>query len=103
MAVLSAQAYLRGEIAVIKKRQLEFEDDLVIYRRKREEKEKDNDDSIDLKNVTQKIIAEVKKELSARFDVWVWLRDKVAPQFVSVLLTIFIILMGLFLSGNFPW
>lgn len=104
MAVLSAQAYLRGEIAKVKKWQIDYETESKSYRRSRETHEREhNGDSVDIENVTQKIAQGVQKALSQRFNIWVWLRDKVAPQFVSILFTIIIILMGLFLSGNFPW
>lgn len=105
MALLSAQAYLRGEIAKIKKWQVDYQEDSRKYRRTREQLEhNENHEESDLKSTTQKIIAEVKTQLDARlpFDWSLWLRDKVLPQFVSVALTVLIIAMGLFFSGKWP-
>lgn len=105
MAVLSAQAYLRGEIAKLKKWQIDYENDSRQYRRIRERFEKDHngDSSVDLTDITEKITEGIQKALAQRFDFWVYLRDKVAPQFISIAVTVIIILMGLFLSGKFPW
>lgn len=101
MALLSAQAYLRGEVANVKKWQIDFQTDNKSYRKEREEHER-NGDSVDVAGLTEKIAQGVQKALAQRFDVWVWLRDKVAPSLVSTAIMAIIILMGLIATGRFP-
>lgn len=108
VAIFGIQQYIRGELAIVKKRQITFEDDYKRYRNHREKKEREmfgDDTDEDIPN-TQKMMRvaaqEVAKAFANRFDWGVYLRDRVLPGFISTAITILIIMMGLFMSGKWP-
>jgi len=77
--------YTRGEISSIRKNEIDFRIDLNDFkgelrevRRKREEREEKRE--TDLLTTTQKIKAVLEK----RFDFWTYLRDKVLPQIITL-------------------
>jgi hypothetical protein len=85
LAILGMEAYLRGEIASMKRRQIDFESDLREYRKKRENKEgiKGND-AVD---TTQKIANAIRDALGQRFDWGVYFRDKILPPILVIIAT----------------
>jgi hypothetical protein len=105
LAIWNMQQYLRGEIAVVKKRQLTSEIDVKKYRNYREKREKElfgeNEDDNGM-SITQKVMKLAAKEVAdafaRRFDFWVWFRDRVLP----VLVTGFIIGLLYLVYGKNP-
>lgn len=95
LSILAMQAYLRKEVAVIKKHQLEFEQSTSKYRNYREKKENEKED--DVVSISQRIALEVRKALddafSKRFDFWIYLRDKVLPGIISLFILIMLYLI----------
>ncbi len=91
LAILGMQSYIRSELVIVKKDQIEFGQDLQAFkkelrevRRAREVKEKARDDGDEV-NTTQKIIKTFAEEMSKRFDLFVWFRDKVLPTVVTII------------------
>ena len=91
LAILGMQSYIRSELVIVKKDQIEFGQDLQSFktelrqvRRAREVKEKARDDGDEV-NTTQKIIKTFAEEMSKRFDLFVWFRDKVLPTVVTII------------------
>lgn len=90
-SILSMQAYLRRELAIVKKRQIDFETDYKRYRNHRERREKeligDLNEGEDGMSITQKVMRvaaqEVAKAFAQRFDVWVYFRDRVLPTIIT--------------------
>lgn len=83
--MFSMLAYLRREIPVIKKEQIEFREELRDVRKVREGREKD------MKSTNEKIA----EYFSKKFDFWVWFRDKVLPQvFGLIVLAILYLAFG---------
>jgi len=79
--------YERNEIGTIRKNEIEFRIDLAAFReelrevrREREKREKKLD--IDLQTTTEKIMT----ILGKRFDFWTYLRDKVVPQILTLVI-----------------
>lgn len=109
LAILGMQSFTRSELANIIKKQYEFEEQLkqfqrqtTSYRAYRERKEKSNsidDDNEDVLNITDKIVKGVRAELAQRFDVWVYLRDKVLPQLLTMII---IAILALTFANKLP-
>jgi len=83
LAILGMQSYIRAKVSTIEKRQIDFEDELRIYRIERESKERKQRD--DVLSTTQKVIREITKAMDARFNWGVYFRDKVLPQVIIVI------------------
>ena len=104
-AILGIQAWTRSELVNIKKEQIQLRQDFneskkesLQYRIRREKQEKrllgglEGDDEM---STTQKIVREIKKEFSNRFDFWIWFRDKVLPSVaVAIVLGLLYLLFG---------
>lgn len=94
VAIFGIQQYIRGELAIVKKRQINFEDDYKRYRNHREKREREmignfsgeNNDDDDIP-ITQKMMRvaaqEVAKAFANRFDVWTYFRDRVLPTLIT--------------------
>ena len=87
LAILGMLSYSRSEMAIVKKTQIEFGQDLGAFkkelrevRRERERREQQHED--DLLTTTQKIAREITKAFSSRFDFWTWARDRILPPIV---------------------
>jgi hypothetical protein len=63
--------YVRGQLPIIQKEQVDFRDELRHVRQRREAEEM---------NTAQKI----ETILSKRFDFWIYFRDKVLPNIITV-------------------
>jgi len=93
-------SYVRSEVAVIKKTEIgfgqdldNFKNELRGFRRLREKKEEERGQ--DLLNTTEKIAA----ALAKRFDFWTWSRDRVLPQVITLII---VGLLYLVFGGNAP-
>lgn len=113
LAILNMLSYLRNEMALNRKKSIDFDREFKIYKEKQDEyrmlREKEerrvsnlitsflSGRSIDeqatrpvnqeeLMTTTQKIIREVGKAFAARFDFWVWIRDKVLPSIITIII-----------------
>ena len=95
LTILGMQSFIRSELANVKKDVIDVRSDLTefkkesrAYRVQREKQEKkmlgslEGDDEL---STTQKIVREVAKAFSQRFDFWIWFRDKVLPGIVSLI------------------
>jgi hypothetical protein len=95
LAIVGMQAWMRSELVNIKRDVLETKKDLeeskketLQYRVRRERQEKkllgslEGDDQM---STTQKIVREIAKEFSKRFDFWAWFRDKVLPAILTAI------------------
>lgn len=93
-SILSMQAYLRRELASMKRKQIDAEMDAKRYRQHRESKEREMSDNFDINetdeekmSITQKMMVvaakEVAKAFASRFDVWVYFRDRVLPTLLT--------------------
>ena len=76
--------YVRGELSTLKKSHYEFEEELRDFRKKREERERFRED--DLTTTTQKIRAIIEATEAKRWDFWIYMRDKVMPQVITLIL-----------------
>ena len=86
-----------NRLAVVERRQIEFEKDARAYRIHRESRE--NDHSNDVMTTTGKIAEEIKKAFAQRFDAGVYFRDRVLPP---VLVAIVLGLLYLLFGGSAP-
>ena len=84
LAILGMQAWMRAELVTVKKQVIETQDNLEEfkkesrrYRVKRERREGVNDGD-DTMSTTEKISQQFNKP-------WVWFRDKVLPQVISLI------------------
>jgi hypothetical protein len=95
LAIVGMQAWMRSELVNIKRDVLETKKDMeetkketLQYRVRRERQEKkllgslEGDDQV---STTQKIVREIAKEFSKRFDFWAWFRDKVLPAILTAI------------------
>jgi len=96
LVIFSLEISNSNRLAVVEKRQIDFERDYNLYRSKREKKESNRD--IDVLSITQEITKGIKEALAQRFDVWVWFRDRVLP----VLVTGFILVLLSLVYGKLP-
>jgi hypothetical protein len=93
LAIIGMQAWLRSDVANVKKDVIETKSDLKefkremnSYRMRREKKEEDRErGGEELLTTTQKIVREVSKAFSQRFDFWTWFRDKVLPAIMTAI------------------
>ena len=89
-----------NRLAVVERRQIEFEKDARAYRIHRESRE--NDHSNDVMTTTDKIAEGIKKAFAQRFDAGVYFRDKILPTIISTILLALIAIIGLFMAGKLP-
>lgn len=104
LAILGMLSYSRSEMAIVKKTQIEFGQDLGAFkkelrevRRERERREQQHED--DLLSTTQKIAKEITKAFASRFDFWTWARDRILPP---VVITFVLGLLYLVFGGKLP-
>ena len=83
LAILGMQAFIRSELANVKRKQIEFENDLRQYRLQRERRENEHDDNV--MNTTQKIVKALQEAKAMEFNFWIWFRDKVLPGIISLI------------------
>lgn len=83
LVIFSLEMSNSSRLAVVEKRQAEFERDVKLYREKREKWE-NRDDEDDVMNTTQKIIKAIADAEARRFDFWLWFRDRVLPQIITL-------------------
>ena len=81
--LLSIETSNSNRIAIVEKRQIEFERDIRNYRRQREMRE--DDDSDEAMNTTQKILRAIAEHEASKFNYVVWFRDRVFPQIVTLI------------------
>lgn len=81
---------LYKDVIELRREQKDFWDELrdVRYARERKEEERDKD----LMTTTQKIRAIMEAAEAKRFDFWVYARDKVAPQIISMIVIAILVL-----------
>jgi len=84
LAIMGMQAYIRSDLANVKKKQMDFENELRGYRRIREKREDEHDSEI--MNTTQKIIKAITEAKASEFNFWLWFRDKVLPGIISLIM-----------------
>lgn len=93
VAIFGIQQYIRGELAIVKKRQIHFEEDYKRYRNHREKREREmignfsgennGDDDIPITQKMMRVAAqEVAKAFANRFDFWTYFRDRVLPTLI---------------------
>jgi hypothetical protein len=83
LAIMGMQAYIRSDLANVKKKQFDFENELRQYRIQRERREdKENNDVM---NTTQKIVKAISEAKASEFNFWLWFRDKVLPGIISLI------------------
>jgi hypothetical protein len=80
--ILAMEGSNSNRLAVVEKWQIEFEKDKNVYRRQREDREKNDDD---LMTNTQKMAKIVAQEFAKRFDFWSWFRDRILPTVVTII------------------
>lgn len=80
--LLSLSGSNSNRLALVERWQIEFERNNRLYREKRERMESRNGD--DEVNITQKILQAIKENEAAKFDWWIWFRDRVLPVVVTV-------------------
>jgi Trk K+ transport system NAD-binding subunit len=100
IVILSMEGSNSNRLAIVEKRQIEFEQDIKTYRRQREIRE--DNGSEETMNTTQKILAAIAEAEAKKFNWSAWFRDRVLPSFVTVAISAFIVVLGLFLSGKLP-
>jgi CHASE3 domain sensor protein len=98
--IFSIETSNSNRIAIMEKRQIGFEEDIKDYRRQREIRE--DNGSEETMNTTQKILQAIAEAEAKKFNWSAWFRDRVLPSFVTVAISAFIVIMGLFISGNLP-
>ena len=96
LVIFSLEISNSSRLAVVEKKQIEFERDYNMYRKKREQRENNHDQEV--LSVTQEIAKGIKDAFAQRFDVWVWFRDRVLP----VLVTGFILVLLSLVYGGRP-
>jgi hypothetical protein len=83
LAIMGMQAFIRSDLANVKKRQIEFENELRQYRMQRERREDTHDSEV--MNTTQKIVTAIANAKAQEFNFWLWFRDKVLPGIISLI------------------
>lgn len=81
--LLSIESSNSNRIAVVEKRQIEFERDVRSYRRQREMRE--DNDSEEVMNTTQKILKAIAEAEAKKFNYAAWFRDRVLPQVITLI------------------
>lgn len=79
-ALFDMLRYVRSEISSIKKNQIEFEEELREFRRKREVKEEKS-----FIDTTEKIHAIMEAAEARKFNWSIYLRDRVMPQVITLI------------------
>ena len=82
--LLSMAASNSNRLALVERRQIDFETDYKAYRRERERKE-NGDDGDDKMGTTQKIVKMIEEERAKQFNYVVWFRDRVMPQVITLI------------------
>jgi hypothetical protein len=83
LAIMGMQAYIRSDLANVKKKQMDFEQELRQYRMQRERREDEHDHEI--MNTTQKIVKALQEAKANEFNAGIWFRDKVLPGIISLI------------------
>ena len=83
IVILSMEGSNSNRLAVVERRQIEFDKDMKDYRRRREIREDKNDDEV--MNTTQKIIKAIAEAEAKKFNYGVWFRDRVLPQVITLI------------------
>ena len=97
LIIFSMEMTNSNRLAVVEKRQIDFEKETREYREKRERREDSSDDGI--MNTTQKILKAIADQKAKEFDFWQWFRDRVAP---TLLVTIILGILYLVFGGHLP-
>src|SRR3990172_166339 len=98
LAIMNMQSWIRAELAVMKKSQIVYDEDLQGFKKElrefrqiREQKEHNKEINRDeLLTTTQKILKAIAQVEASRFNYGVWFRDRVLPQ-VFTLITLAIL------------
>ena len=98
--LLSMSGSNSNRLANVEKWQIDYERNNRLYREKREKREDNNSD--DVMNTTQKILKAIAESEAKKFNLAVWMRDRVAPGLVQGAIMAVIIVMGLIAAGKFP-
>ena len=107
LAIMNMQSWIRAELAVMKKSQIgydqelrDFKKELREVRQMRERKEHERELSGDeLLSTTQKIFKAIASAKAQEFNFWMWFRDKVLPA-VATAITLGI--LYLIFGGKLP-
>lgn len=83
IVLLSMEGSNSNRLAVVERRQIDFERDIRLYREKRERKESNGDG--DIMSTTQKILKAIRETEAAKFNYAVWFRDRVLPQVITLI------------------
>jgi hypothetical protein len=81
--ILSMEASNSNRLAKVEKWQIDFEREARVYRSQRERRENSNEDEV--VNITQKILKAIADADAAKFNVWVWFRDRVLPSVIGLI------------------
>ena len=93
LAIMNMQSWIRAELAVMKKSQIGYDQDLRDFKKElrevrymREQKERDKESHGDeLLNTTQKILKAIAAAEAGKFNYAVWFRDRVLPQVIALI------------------
>ncbi len=100
LVVLSMEGSNSNRLAVVERWQIEFERKNNLYRSQREAKENQADTDEDgVMSITQKMAKVFAKEMSKRFDVWTWARDRILPP---IAIAFILGLLYLVFGGKLP-
>lgn len=83
IVLLSMEGSNSNRLAVVEKRQIDFERDVRSYRRQREIRE--DSDSEEVMNTTQKILKAIAEAEAKKFNYAAWFRDRVLPQVITLI------------------
>jgi hypothetical protein len=83
VVLLSMSASNSNRLAVVEKRQIDFEHDIKLYRQKRERLENHSDE--EWLGTTQKILRAIADAEAKKFNYAVWFRDRVLPQVITLI------------------
>ena len=86
LVILSMEGSNSNRLAVVEKWQIDFEREARMYRGQREDKEnRANGHNDDVMSITQKMAKIVAQEFAKRFDFWTWIRDRILPSVVTII------------------
>ena len=97
MVIFGMEMSNSNRLAIVERRQIDFERDARDYREKRENRE--NSHNTDVLTTTSKIAEEIRKAFAQRFDVGVYFRDKILP---TILTAIALGILYLVFGGQLP-
>ena len=83
--LLSMAASNSNRLALVERRQIDFETDYKAYRRERERKEVIDNDDDEKMGTTQKIVKMIEEERAKQFNYVVWFRDRVMPTIITAI------------------